>query len=241
MEKWKIFTLPGLEFWPLDHPVCSQLLYQLHYQLELELELEFFLRPTVSRPVSLGIGPPFGTLDQILSCSSSFVWQLRYSAFNASSLTRKRVCSLQCNHPLVRSVTPNNHTLPPHLRLFPFCRLLRLAGTTRLLYAYLNMNWDQWRALVKTVMNLGCRRNLRVWCMYEIMLVYAFVVKSQINSNNDSDVWKLSKHRIIHSYLKLNSGHKTEKTRHHMLWRASRRLVMNRIFWWTLLTPLYRA
>jgi hypothetical protein len=34
---------------------------------------EFFLRPTVSRPVSLGIGPPFGTLDQILSCSSFFV------------------------------------------------------------------------------------------------------------------------------------------------------------------------
>jgi hypothetical protein len=38
-------------------------------QAELELELEFFLRPTVSRPVRLGIGPPFGTLDQILSCS----------------------------------------------------------------------------------------------------------------------------------------------------------------------------
>jgi hypothetical protein len=37
------------------------------------LELEFFLRPTVSRPVRLGIGPPFGTLDQILSYSSFFV------------------------------------------------------------------------------------------------------------------------------------------------------------------------
>jgi hypothetical protein len=36
----------------------------------LELELEFVLRPTVSRPVGLGIRPPFGTLDQILSCSS---------------------------------------------------------------------------------------------------------------------------------------------------------------------------
>jgi hypothetical protein len=35
----------------------------------------------------------------------------------ASSLTRKRVCSLQCNHSLVRSLTPNNHTLPSHLRL----------------------------------------------------------------------------------------------------------------------------
>jgi hypothetical protein len=36
------------------------------------LELELFLRPTVSRPVSLDIGPPFGTLDQMLDCSSSF-------------------------------------------------------------------------------------------------------------------------------------------------------------------------
>jgi hypothetical protein len=42
--------------------------------LELELELEFFLRPTVSRPVRLGIGPPFGTLDQMLSCTSFFLF-----------------------------------------------------------------------------------------------------------------------------------------------------------------------
>jgi hypothetical protein len=38
----------------------------------VELQLEFFLWPTVSRPVRLGIGPPFGTLDHILSCSSFF-------------------------------------------------------------------------------------------------------------------------------------------------------------------------
>jgi hypothetical protein len=31
------------------------------------LELEFFLRPTVSRPVRLGIGPLFGILDQIFT------------------------------------------------------------------------------------------------------------------------------------------------------------------------------
>jgi hypothetical protein len=35
-------------------------------------EVEVNLRPTVSRPVRLGIGPPYGTLDQILSCSSFF-------------------------------------------------------------------------------------------------------------------------------------------------------------------------
>jgi hypothetical protein len=60
------------------------------------LELEFFLRPTVSRPVRLGIGPPFGILDQILSCSS-FVWQLRRSAINSSPLTRERACNLLYN------------------------------------------------------------------------------------------------------------------------------------------------
>jgi hypothetical protein len=40
------------------------------------VEVEVNLRPTVSRPVRLGIGPPFETLDQILSCSSFFCWQL---------------------------------------------------------------------------------------------------------------------------------------------------------------------
>jgi hypothetical protein len=60
------------------------------------LELEFFLRPTVSRPVRLGIGPPFGILDQSLF-RSSFVGHLHCSAFNASSLTRKRVCNLLVN------------------------------------------------------------------------------------------------------------------------------------------------
>jgi hypothetical protein len=35
----------------------------------------------------------------------------------ASSLKRKWVCSLQCLHSLVRSLTTNNHTLPSHLRL----------------------------------------------------------------------------------------------------------------------------
>jgi hypothetical protein len=39
---------------------------------DIEVEVEVNLRPTVSLPVRLGIGPPFGTLDQILSCSSFF-------------------------------------------------------------------------------------------------------------------------------------------------------------------------
>jgi hypothetical protein len=109
------------------------------------MELELFLRPTVSRPVRLGIGPPFGTLDQIISCSSFFVWQLRYSAFKAPSLTRERVCSLQCNHSLVRAVTPNNHTLPSHLRLCSLTArrdcdgsILTRPHTGKYAYVYLN-------------------------------------------------------------------------------------------------------
>jgi hypothetical protein len=48
------------------------------------LELEFFLQLTDSQPVRLGIGPPFGTLGQILSCSSFFIWQLLYSSFEGA-------------------------------------------------------------------------------------------------------------------------------------------------------------
>jgi hypothetical protein len=50
--------------------VCTLLRYQ-HSQVHRNSS-EFFLRPTVSRPVRLGIGSPFGTLDEILSSSSFF-------------------------------------------------------------------------------------------------------------------------------------------------------------------------
>jgi hypothetical protein len=51
----------------------------------------------------------------MLSCSSFSSDNYFILRSKASSLTRKRVCSSQCNHSLVRSVTPN-HTLLPHLR-----------------------------------------------------------------------------------------------------------------------------
>jgi hypothetical protein len=40
-----------------------------------------------------------------------------FAVFPRVSLTRGRVCSLQCNPWLDRSLTTNNHTLPSHLRL----------------------------------------------------------------------------------------------------------------------------
>jgi hypothetical protein len=61
-----------------------------------EMELEFVLRPTASRPVPLAIGLPFGAHDQILSF---FPFDKYFVVLpRAPSLTRGRVCNLQCNH-----------------------------------------------------------------------------------------------------------------------------------------------
>jgi hypothetical protein len=59
------------------------------------------------------LGPLTRLYLALLSSSDSYFILLS----KAPSLTRKRVCSLQCNHPLVRLLTSNNHTLPSHLRL----------------------------------------------------------------------------------------------------------------------------
>jgi hypothetical protein len=80
-----------------------------------------------SQPVHLGIRPPFGTLDKMLSCSSFSSDNYLILRSKASSLTRKRVCSSQCNHCAIRSLKPN-HTLPSHLRL---CSLLSPLTTRR--------------------------------------------------------------------------------------------------------------
>jgi hypothetical protein len=81
--------------------------------------VEFILLPTVSRPVRPGIGLPFGAHDQIYISLLFFFWlTITFILFPmASSLTRGRVCSLECLHSLVRSLTTNNHKLPSHLRL----------------------------------------------------------------------------------------------------------------------------
>jgi hypothetical protein len=55
------------------------------------------LRPTVSRPVSLGVRRPSGTRDQFYFRLEIFFRQLRVCNFVAPSLTRGRVCNLLYN------------------------------------------------------------------------------------------------------------------------------------------------
>jgi hypothetical protein len=73
-----------LDFWPL----CSN--------WTVSLSLSLMLRPTVSRPVSLGIKHPSEACDQIFFSvrNTEYVWQLRFWFRGAPSLTRGRDCLL---------------------------------------------------------------------------------------------------------------------------------------------------
>jgi hypothetical protein len=65
--------------------------------LATEVEDEVNLRPTVSRPVCLGVGHPSGTRDKFFFPFEIFFRQLRVYYFVAPSLTRGRVCNLLYN------------------------------------------------------------------------------------------------------------------------------------------------
>jgi hypothetical protein len=105
--------------------------------LELSLSLSLTLRPTVSRPVSLGIKHPSGASDQIFIT----VGQLRVCWCGALSLTRGRGSRLQLLLVLFSAVIlgskplgTRDHILLSQIWGFRFHRLLRLAGS-RLSYS----------------------------------------------------------------------------------------------------------
>jgi hypothetical protein len=58
------------------------------------VEVEVKLRPTVSRPVCLGVRHPTGTRDQFFFLLEIFCRQLRVCYFVTPSLNRRRVCNL---------------------------------------------------------------------------------------------------------------------------------------------------
>jgi hypothetical protein len=58
------------------------------------VKVEVKLRPTVSRPVRLGVRHPSGTRDKFFFLLEIFFRQLRVCYFVAPSLTRGRVCNL---------------------------------------------------------------------------------------------------------------------------------------------------
>jgi hypothetical protein len=96
----------------------------------LNLSLSLMLRPTVSRPVYLGIKHPSGAHHQILLLSDSY-WLFDVGR----SLTRGRVCRLQLLLALASAVIlvsesrwTQNHILLSQIRDCPFRRLLLLAG-----------------------------------------------------------------------------------------------------------------
>jgi hypothetical protein len=117
-------------FW--THSFSLWLTHNCPWAASVNQSIKVTLRLTVSQSVSLGIEPHLGPMTRYLL----LVWQLRSCSCGAPSLMRGQVCLLYVLLALASSVFLRSESLGTSDRIllsqiwdFPFCRLLRLAGS----------------------------------------------------------------------------------------------------------------
>jgi hypothetical protein len=105
----------------------------------IRVKVKVTLRPTVSRPVCLGVRRPSGTLDQFSFLLEMFFRQLRVCCFVAPSLTRGRVCNLLLLLVLASGVPlwSESRGTQDHILLSQFLRLPQLGGPGPCIYSYI--------------------------------------------------------------------------------------------------------
>jgi hypothetical protein len=140
---WNLWSSVRRPLWREDgSPICSvitqwseslitrnhTLLSRLRLPPPTWLKVEDTLRLIVSQSVCLGIEYPCGTCDQILLPVGMLLSEILQSCIcEAPSLTRGRVCNLQCNHSMVQIAqnpqpyfTVSSETPPTWRARFPY-------------------------------------------------------------------------------------------------------------------------